>query len=447
MSHIEKLIEMAMAEGADSAEVYYSNQIKQKIDVLGGKVDESKYAKELGMGLRVLKNKAFGFAATTDLSVEALKNTARQAVENAMCATPSEFNILPQLSQPKVNENQLEILDQDLLKQKMEEKISKALLVEKSAYAADKRIKKTEMVSYSDAAYVITLANSLGQKLSYSGTYAGASADVIAEDSTDGQQQSGSAYQYVVNLKDFDPQMIGRESARQATLMLGATSWNTAKTNLIFDPMVSAQFLSAISPLVLASYVQKGKSLMAGKKGQTVASKKINLIDSGILPKGLGSTPFDGEGLATQETQLIKDGILQGYLYDFFTAQKENVLSTGNASRGSYDSAPDVSTNNFYLKPGQASSENLIQSVNKGILITRVMGMHTIDPISGDFSVGAAGVLIENGKLGKAVRGIAIAGHLSDLLNNIVEVGSDLKFYSSVGAPSLLIEGISVSGK
>jgi PmbA protein len=96
---------------------------------------------------------------------------------------------------------------------------------------------------------------------------------VIAED-TDGQQQSGSAYQYVVNLKDFDPQMIGKESARQATLMLGATSWNTAKTNLIFDPMVSAQFLSAISPLVLASYVQKGKSLLAGKKGQVIASKK-----------------------------------------------------------------------------------------------------------------------------------------------------------------------------
>jgi PmbA protein len=229
--------------------------------------------------------------------------------------------------------------------------------------------------------------------------------------------------------------------------MLGATSWNTAKTNLIFDPMVSAQFLSAISPLVLASYVQKGKSLLAGKKGHTIASNKINLIDSGVLPKGLGSTPFDGEGLATQETELIKNGVLQGYLYDFFTAQKENVLSTGNASRGSYDSAPDVSTNNFYLKPGQATSESLIQSVNKGILITRVMGMHTIDPISGDFSVGAAGVLIENGKLGKAVRGIAIAGHLSDLLNNVVEVGSDLKFYSSIGAPSLLIEGISVSGK
>jgi PmbA protein len=446
MSSIEKLIEMAMAEGADSAEVYYSNQTKQKIDVLNGKVDESKYAKELGMGLRVLKNKAFGFAATTDLSVEALKTTASQAVENALCATPSEFNILPKLNQPKVNETQLQILDQDLLEQKMEEKISKALWVEKAAYAADLRIKKTEMVSYSDAAYVITLANSFGQKLSYSGTYAGASADVIAEDS-EGQQQSGSAYQYVVNLNDFDPQMIGRESARQATLMLGATSWNTAKTNLIFDPMVSAQFLSAISPLVLASYVQKGKSLLAGKKGQTIASNKINLIDSGVLPKGLGSTPFDGEGLATQETELIKNGILQGYLYDFFTAQKENVLSTGNASRGSYDSVPDVSTNNFYLKPGKVSADDLVTSVSKGILITRVMGMHTIDPISGDFSVGAAGVLIENGKLGRAVRGIAIAGHLSDLLNNIIEVGSDLKFYSSIGAPSLLIEGISVSGK
>jgi predicted Zn-dependent protease len=166
MSHIEKLIEMAIAEGADSAEVYYSDQIKQKIDILNGKVDESKYAKELGMGLRVLKNKAFGFAATTDLSAEALKITAKQAVENALCATPSEFNILPKLSQPKVNETQLKIFDQDLLQQKMEEKISKALLVEKSAYAADKRIKKTEMVSYSDAAYAITLANSFGQKLS-----------------------------------------------------------------------------------------------------------------------------------------------------------------------------------------------------------------------------------------------------------------------------------------
>jgi PmbA protein len=251
----------------------------------------------------------------------------------------------------------------------------------------------------------------------------------------------------VVNLSELDPVYIGEEAAKAATQLLSAGSTQTAQTTVVFDRQVTAQFLEAVSPMFLSSYVQKGKSMLRGKLGENIASPLITLLDNGRIPGALGTAPFDAEGILTNETPLIEGGSLKAYLYDFHTALKAGVHSTGNAARGGYKTLPDVSTTNFYLKPGARSLSQLTQSVSNGILITKVMGMHTANPISGDFSVGAAGILIENGKLTRPVRGIAIAGNLLKMLSQVQEVGSDLRWFGSTGAPSLLIDGITVSGK
>jgi len=164
------------------------------------------------------------------------------------------------------------------------------------------------------------------------------------------------------------------------------------------------------------------------------------------LPKGLGSAPFDGEGVPTQETRLINQGELKTFFYNTYTANKGKTKSTGNAARGSYQGLPGIGPTNLYIEAGKNSHEEIIKSITKGLYLVRIMGAHTANPISGDFSFGAAGILIENGQLTHPVRSITIAGNLIDLLKHLKAVGSDLRFFSSIGAPTLLLEGISISG-
>ncbi|HHU33232.1 MAG TPA: TldD/PmbA family protein, partial [Clostridia bacterium] len=190
----------------------------------------------------------------------------------------------------------------------------------------------------------------------------------------------------------------------------------------------------------------KGKSVFSGKVGKKVSSTAITIIDDGALPGAILSSPFDGEGVRTQETILIEEGILQGFLHNSYTAAKEGVSSTGNGIRGSFKGTPEVGTTNFYIKPGSITQEELIKDISKGLYVTEVMGIHTANPISGDFSVGAAGLLIENGVLTTPVRGIAIAGNIIELLESVDLAANDLTFFVGRGSPTLRIAKMTISG-
>ena len=155
----------------------------------------------------------------------------------------------------------------------------------------------------------------------------------------------------------------------------------------------------------------------------------------------------DDEGVPSQDTTVLEQGVLKTYLYNTYSAAKDGVESTGNGVRPSFRGALTSGTRNFYIPPGKLSQEELMGQVGRGLYVTSVMGMHTANPISGEFSVGAAGLWIENGRPARPVRGIAIAGNLIDLMKRLVAVGSDLRFYGSVGSPSLVVEGITVSGE
>jgi PmbA protein len=207
------------------------------------------------------------------------------------------------------------------------------------------------------------------------------------------------------------------------------------------------ELLGVLETAFSAESVIKGKSFLAGKDGKEVASPLVNIIDSGALEGQLGSSPFDGEGVKTGQTIVIKQGQLQGFLHNLYTANKMGVKSTGNAVRGSYKSTPEVGTTNFYLDKGKISREDLLKEIKRGVYVTEVMGMHTANPISGDFSLGASGLLIENGELTKPVKGIAIAGNLKELLMGIDAVADDLTFFVGKGAPTVRIQGITISGR
>ena len=206
-------------------------------------------------------------------------------------------------------------------------------------------------------------------------------------------------------------------------------------------------FLGMLSSALTAEAVQKGRSLFAGKVGQKVAAAEVSITDDGAKPDGILSMPFDGEGVPTQRTVLVEKGVLKGFLHNSYTAAKDGVSSTGNAVRGSYQSPPQLGSTNFYLAPGKWKPDAIIKDTGEGFYLTEVMGMHTANPISGDFSLGAAGIWIHNGELTTPVRGMVIAGNILELLERVDAVGSDLRFFGSRGAPTIRVASLTVSGQ
>ncbi|PKM81286.1 MAG: TldD/PmbA family protein [Firmicutes bacterium HGW-Firmicutes-14] len=436
-----QVVDKAQKLGADQSEAFLIKSKDLTIDVREGRVETLKLAEDRGLGLRVFRKGRIGFAYTSDLSDTAIDEIIRQSLANSEKTSPDEFNIMPE---PVGKYAQLDLLDPEIKRISTDRKIEIAKLIEKTARDFDKRIAITERASYFDAEYEVILANSLGVSAGYQGAYCGCYADVVAEEN--GDNQTGFELKMTLNFKDLDPERIGRAAAEKAVRKLGAGTIGTQKAVVVFDPYIATSFLGVMAPALSAESVQKGKSLFAGKVGRKVASDKVTVVDYGSMPGGIASAPFDGEGVPTSKTVLIKDGELKGYLHNNYTAAKDNVTSTGNGVRSSFKSAPEVGTTNFYIEPGTISPDDLVKDIGTGLYITDVMGMHTANPISGDFSVGAAGIWIENGGFTKPVRGVAIAGNILELLNEVEGVGSDLTFFGSKGAPTLRISRMVVSG-
>lgn len=435
------VVKKAREMGAGQSEAFLINSRELSVDVREGQVETMKLAEDRGLGIRIFKEGRIGFAFTSDLDKQAVNDIIAQALKNSDKTTADEFNSLPETAG---NYPQLDLFDPAIHQVPVEDKIALAKHIEEIAKNYDRRITNTERAAYFDVEYAVTLANSLGVAATYKGSYCGAYMDVVAEEN--GDSQTGFGLQFVLKYRDLDPKAIGEEAAEKAIQKLGAKTVSTQKAYVVFDPYVATNFLGVLAPALSAEAVQKGKSIFAGKVGQQVAASAISLIDNGAMPGQTGSAPFDGEGVPTSETVLVKDGQLQGFLHNAYTARKDKTQPTGNGIRGSFKSMPEVGTTNFYIKPGQVSREDVISQVDKGLYVTEVMGMHTANPISGDFSVGAAGIWIENGKFAYPVRGVAIAGNLLDLLKNVVAVADDLRFFGGKGAPTICIGGITISG-
>jgi PmbA protein len=196
----------------------------------------------------------------------------------------------------------------------------------------------------------------------------------------------------------------------------------------------------------LGDNVVKGRSLLASRLGRQICSPLVNIVDDGLYPRGLGSAAFDDEGTPQSRKALIRAGVLEGFVFDRLWGARHGAASTGNAVRASLKSPPGVGFSNLYLEPGAQSPTELAQGMGRGLIISEVLGGHTADPVSGQFSFGAAGHLVEGGQPVRAVKSIAMAGQVLEMFSAIQAVGSDLRFFGRVGSPSLLVRGISISG-
>jgi PmbA protein len=248
-------------------------------------------------------------------------------------------------------------------------------------------------------------------------------------------------------VEDLDPEEVAREAAARAARLLGAAKPETQRVPVLLDPFAASSFLGVLAGALSAEAVQKGRSLFAELVGEQVGSEAFTLVDDGRLVAGPAASPFDDEGVPTGRTELFTHGVLNGFLHNTYTAARGGTVSTGNGERAGYRSTPGVGTTNFYVEPGSDGFEELLGRAEGGVLIQDVSGVHSgANPISGEFSVGATGLRISGGALGEPQREMTIASTVPEMLRAVEAVGDDLRFFTSVGTPSILIGEMTLAG-
>jgi PmbA protein len=441
---LDAVLERAAARGATEVEVFGERSTSHRIKVYRQEVEQLTAAQRRGVGVRVFARGAVGHAYTSDLSDGALDDAVQRAVDNAAVSDPDEFAALPE---PGREPADVHPFDARLEAATDEQRIAIALEVEATALAADPRVKTVEDTMYVDGDGEVFIASTAGVRGSYRAGQCYAFAYVLAEQ--EGQVETGYSYSVGRALEDLDPAEVGTEAAGRATRLLGARKCPSMKAPVILDPFVSAAFFGVLSSALTADAVQKGRSLFAGREGERVAGELLELVDDGTLEDGLESAPFDGEGVPCGRTPLITGGTLQGFLYDTYTARKAGRASTGNGLRGGYSGLPGVRPTNLVVAGPATPLDEIVAGMERGILVTDAVGIHSgANPISGEFSVGISGVLIEDGRFTTPVREVTLAGDIVGMLTGISALGDDARWVpgGSIHTPSVVIDGMAIGG-
>ena len=442
LEHVGLALDLLTSLGLQG-EVYLEDSHRTKVSVSGGKVETLEERRDRGLGLRVFTSGGVGFSFATDLAPDPVKSAIVGAREIARHIGPDEAWRLaePVPLDPLSFPNE----DEGIESVEMSRRIEIARTMEKAARATDSRVQKTRESAYQDFRGQVWIASTTGLSASYSYSRSVGYLEVTASEG-DGSQVGFHA-EFGLGPDGLDPVEVGRAAATKALDKLGAEPASTGRVPAVMHREVVAGLLEALSPAFSAGRVIKEASVLAGKQEETVASQAVHLVDDPRLPGGFGSAPIDGEGLCTRRVTLIEQGRLCSYLHDTYSSAKMRKGTPGNSVRTSYQALPQIGPMNLLLLPGRNPPEALYVRAGSGVFITEVMGLHTVDPISGDFSLGAAGRRIENGRLGPPVDKMAFSGNMLELLGAVEEVGSDLKLFpGGGGAPSILLRELNVAG-
>jgi PmbA protein len=436
----EKLIGQCQQKGADAAEVYIETGRELSIEIRNGEVETVQEAASHGVGLRVFVEGKMAFSHCNDFSDEALENAVTSAVNFAGNTTPDENNVLPDNKMVTDVEG---LHDPSIATVSMDTKIEMAKKVEALAMK-DKRITKSSGAGFGEGDGEIIIGNSNGLLKSYKSSFCNYGVGVVAEKGD--QKSTGYEYcgrRFFVDL--LKPEEIAEKAAKKAYEMLDPQMVKTQKASVIFSPDVARSILGGILGALNGERVLQGASFLADKMNQKFATEMMTLIDDGTIPRGLGSKPFDGEGVPTQKRILVDAGVLKGFLYNTAVAKRAGIESTGNASRGGFRGLPGIGFHNLYMAAGESSPEEIIKATPTGLLLKGVTG-YGINPVSGNFSGGASGFWIENGQISFPVKGLTIAGSAFEMLNNIDMLGNDLDLNRSFTAPTFRITEMQIGG-
>ena len=422
-------------------EIYYVLKRNEVIESKDETIDGYETATTEGVAIRILNDGRMGFGYSTRLDTESLEKTIRVALDSLKVSTQDPAHVFLDAAVPYPT---LELEDPSLARLDADTKKEMTITIERTARRHDPRVKQVRNAQISLLEARIWLFNSFGLDRTYTATGVSASIMLTAEEGNSSEYGWESVSSHF--LKDINPEEIGRRAARKAVTRLGGKPVRGGTFPALLDREVVAEIIGLLAPSFTGENLYKGKSALRGKEGTEAFSSRLTLHDGLLYTEGMAAAPFDGEGEPARKTVLIDQGVVAGFLYDHYYAKKMGALSTANAVRGGISAPPSCGTTNLYLTPGETTFEEMIRNIPEGFYVQELMGLHTANPITGEFSLGASGQWVENGELAYPVRGVAVSGNLFELLKRVEIVGNDLRWFGAIGTPSLLIGSLSVAG-
>jgi len=439
----EYIIQTARKRGADQVDVMIVNSTNVNITVRLGEIEELRQSNPKSLGIRVFKNQRKALTYTSDFREESLQNLVKKTVEIASVTGSDEFSGLPEKSLIGIADTKLPQFDPKIAEVSTDKKIQMLKDMEKIGMDKDSLITNSDGANWNDSKAHVVLANSEGFFGEEDYTSVNMSLSLMAE--KDGVKQTDywySASRYMDRLDSIEK--IAATAADRTLRKLGGRKPRTQKVPVVFDPVVAGDFITIISQTVVGNAIYNKNSFLVDKLNEYIAVKDLTIIDDGLLKYGLGSRLFDDEGLPSRKNIVIDQGILKTYLCDCYSARKLGFKPTGSATRG-VSSNPGSGTTNFYMQKGKYPRDEIIGSVKNGLYLTSVDWVG-INYVTGDYSRGATGIWIENGKLTYPVQEFTVAGNMLEMLQNITMIGDDLEFRDSVAAPTFKIKTMTISG-
>jgi PmbA protein len=437
----EKLVKKSISMGANAAEVYIETNRNLSVNVLKSEIETIEEASSMGVGFRVFVDRKMGFSHCNDLSDRSLEDTISKAIAFAKLSTPDNNNVLPDDKGITTVES---LFDPGIAAVPLDKKIQMALDLEKMAMS-DKKITKSSGAGYGESDSEVFIANSNGLVKSYKSSGCSVGVSVVAEKGEQKNTGGDSCSRvFFADLKPLDE--IAGEASKKAWELLDPVMIPTQKASVIFDPDVARSLIGGIIAAINGERVLQGASFLKDYLDKPFASSLLTIIDDGTRPRGLASSPFDGEGVPTMKNILVQNGVLKSFIYNTKAAKRAGVKSTGNASRGGFSSLPGIGTHNVYLEAGKNTPEEIIKATKKGLFLKEVTG-YGIDSVNGNFSGGATGFWIVDGKIMHPVKGVTIAGKALDILNGIDMMGNDLDMNQTFSAPTFRVSEMQIGGK
>ena len=436
----ERLVKAALGSGADAADAVAVRGMSLSIEVRAGAVEESERAEGDDLGLRVLVGKRQAVVSTNDTASDGSKALAERAVAMARAAPEDKYAGLADPGLLAHDFPNLDLIDPDLPSVAQLE--TKARAAEQAGLAI-KGVAKSGGASASAGIGGMVLVTSSGFRGAYLGSSHGLSMTAIAGQGT-GMERDYD-YSSVRHAADLEsPEKIGRTAGERAVERVNPRKVSTRKVPVVFDPRVAGSLVSHLASAVNGASVARKTSFLRDKMGEKLFGDSIRIIDDPLRQRGLRSRPFDGEGVAGKRLALIEDGVLRSWILDCATARELGLVTTGHANRG-VSSTPSPGASNLHLEAGKLAPEALIADIKDGFYVTDLIGMG-VNMVTCDYSRGASGFWIENGRRSYAVSEVTIAGHLLDIFRSLTPA-NDLEFRYGTNAPTVRLEGLTVAGQ
>ncbi len=442
---------VAQARDAEGMEVYVTRGTETEVRAYEGEVESLTSADSSGVGIRLLvagqadEGSRMGFAWAGSLDPDVIAATLADARDNARFATPDPDVVL---AEPDgVAASELDLWDDAVASTPMEKKVALAVELERATRRADPRVRQVSSADYSDSRVEVALVSTTGISSSRRRTNVFLSVDAIAGEGA--ETQTGTGFTVGRGPGELIPDEAMDDAVVRAVRMIGATKPRSSRCTVVFDPRVVSTLVSVIASALSGEAVVKGRSFFAGRIGETVAAPTVTLVDDPTDTRAYGAASHDGEGLACRRNVLIADGILRMFVFDTVSGRRAGMASTGSAMRGGFAGTPSAGCRALILSPGDLGADEILGAVSEGVYVQSVSGIHSgVNPVSGDFSVGAEGLMIRGGVLAEPVREATVASTMQRMLQSVVQIGRDLRWLpGSAAGQTLAIADMQLSGE